>query len=51
MLLSVARLPHSWRGPWALRPRLTAGLPLSQNACILPYVSNAGEDGSHELHM
>src|SRR5215218_10511897 len=27
---SATRLPPSWRGPWALRPRLAAGLPLSR---------------------
>jgi hypothetical protein len=46
MLLSVARPPHAQERPVALRPRLAAGLPLSRNARILPYVSDAGEVGS-----
>src|SRR5215216_6850655 len=40
---SATRLPPSWRGPWALRPRLAAGLPLSHRwsaIALVNYLTN-----------
>src|SRR5215208_8014680 len=40
---SATRLPPSWRGPWALRPRLAAGLPLSRRwsaIALVNYLTN-----------
>jgi hypothetical protein len=39
--VSAARLPPSRRGPWALRPHLTAGLPLSRRRSARAHVNNA----------
>src|SRR5919112_1118427 len=36
---SATRLPPSWRGPWALRPRLAAGLPLSRRRSAIALVN------------
>src|SRR5829696_214052 len=36
---SAARLPLLWRGPWALRPRLAAGLPLSRRRSARAHVN------------
>jgi hypothetical protein len=37
---SATRLPPSCRGPWALRPRLAAGLPLSRRRSAIALVND-----------